>query len=120
MILSRLRYTPFVAAVVVLLLARAGRCVHNGGSGTGHDNRATYHGSDYADTDRRTHCHRDASANPHSASDRDANAHSTSYRDANTVPNCYADTNTHSRTAASLQAGHASRTHGLHLVGMEL
>ena len=73
-------------------LARAGRCVHSAGSGTGHDNRATYPGSDYADTDRRTDCHRDAHANPHS----------TSYRDANTVSNCYADTNAHSRTVVPL------------------
>ena len=91
-------------------LARAGRCVHSAGSGISHDNCGTYPGSDYANTNRRTHSHRHAYANPHS----------TSYRDANTVPNCYADTNNHSRTAASLQAGHASRTHGLHLVGMEL
>ena len=74
----------------------------------------------YGDTDRRTHCHRDASANPHSTSGRDANAHSTSHRHANTVPNCYADTNAHSRTVGPLQACHASRTHGLRLVGMEL
>ena len=115
-------------------LARAGRCVHSAGSGTSHDNCGTCPRIDYADTNRNARCHRDADTNRNARCHRDANTnrrthshrhayanpHSTSYRDANTVPNCYADTNAHSQTVGPLQACHASRTHGLRLVGLEL
>ena len=80
------------------------------GDGGSPGNSGTNLRSDYADTNRNARCHRDANTNPHS----------TSYRDANTVPNCYADTNAHSRTVGPLQACHASRTHGLRLVVLEL
>ena len=80
------------------------------GDGGSPGNSGTNLRSDHADTDRRTHCHRDASANPHSASDRYAN----------TVSNSDPDPNAHSRADAPVSAGYASGTHGQHLVVLEL
>lgn len=75
------------------------------------------------DGNANTASYRDADGNP--ASDCNANAvthphaDAASNRYANSVPNRDTDSDTDSRTAGSLQAHHASRTHVLYLVGME-
>ncbi|MCY3800246.1 MAG: hypothetical protein OXG46_01580 [Chloroflexi bacterium] len=70
-----------------------------------------------------SNCDADSNTNTVSDSDTSAVTHphadAASNRYANTVPNRDTDANADSRTLRSLQHDHASRTHGLHLVGME-